>query len=98
MSTILEAVSGRGNGLTPRCDGWCEPKRAVTHIGSKGYAYCEPCAIERRSSGYERTRRMRVWELNLLRAGKPLPSYEPHPQPKAAPLPTFSAIMSEVFS
>lgn len=53
---------------------------AVTHIGEKGYIYCKKHAIERRQSGYERTRTMRVWEIKLILAGKPLPSYRPLPR------------------
>lgn len=47
----------------------------VTHIGSKGYVYCASCAVDRRASGYERTRRMRSSELKLVRAGQPLAKY-----------------------
>lgn len=50
---------------------------AVTHIGSKGYVYCAEHAVGRRQSGYERTRAMRAWELKLIAAGQPLPSYKP---------------------
>lgn len=59
-----------------KCDGWCENTGTVTHIGEKGYAYCSECATRRRASGYERCRKMRAWELQLLREGKQLPSYE----------------------
>jgi hypothetical protein len=55
---------------------------AVTHIGEKGYIYCTSCAIGRRQSGYERTRKMRVWELALIRSGNPLPSYKPTRRPQ----------------
>lgn len=47
----------------------------VTHIGSKGYVYCAACAPDRQ--GIERTRKMRPWELKLIQAGKPLPTYKP---------------------
>ena len=50
---------------------------AVTHIGSKGYIYCAKHAVDRRQSGYERTRAMRAWELKLIAAGQPLPSDQP---------------------
>ena len=46
----------------------------VTHIGEKGYIYCAKCIVHRR--GRERCRKMRAWELQLIRDGKPLPSYE----------------------
>ena len=54
----------------------------VTHIGEKGYVYCAECAPLRR--GWERCRRMRPWELKLVAAGKPLPSYKPIRKPVAA--------------
>jgi hypothetical protein len=56
----------------------------VTHIGSKGYVYCAEHGVQRRQSGYERCRKMQPWELELIRAGKSLPSYEPRPKPEAA--------------
>jgi hypothetical protein len=58
-------------GMTKDC------AEAVTHIGSKGYVYCAPHAIDRRLSRHEYTRRMRGWELKLVAAGQPLPSYKP---------------------
>ncbi|GGG86892.1 hypothetical protein [Edaphobacter dinghuensis] len=57
---------------------------AVTHIGNKGYIYCSVHALERRQSGYERTRRLRVWELKLLRNGDAVPSYTPIKKPRHA--------------
>ena len=62
------------------CDMTNECTNAVTHIGEKGYVYCAEHAPERR--GYERTRRMRVWERKLIEAGEPLPSYRPVAKPK----------------
>lgn len=53
----------------------------VTHIGSKGYIYCTEHAILRRQKGHEQTRKMRIWELDFIRNGKPLPSYTPLPKP-----------------
>jgi hypothetical protein len=47
----------------------------VTHIGEKGFVYCAEHAPCRK--GWERCRKMRVWELKLLAEGKPLPSYQP---------------------
>lgn len=74
-----------GGGDRPlKCDGWCDGENPVTHIGSKGYAYCAECGKERRESGYESTRRMRAWELAELRAGRALPSYAPQPKPVPA--------------
>lgn len=55
--------------------------REVTHIGEKGYIYCSLHAKDRRRFVGERCRKMRVWELNLLRADKPLPSYQPIRKP-----------------
>lgn len=52
----------------------------VTHIGSKGYVYCASCVPLRK--GYERTRKMRVWERKLIEAGEPLPSYAPIRKPR----------------
>lgn len=53
--------------------------KPVTHIGEKGYIYCTECAGIRQ--GYERCRKMRAWELKLIKAGKPIPSYEYHGKP-----------------
>jgi hypothetical protein len=58
------------------CDMKKDCAEAVTHIGSKGYVYCAEHAVQRRESGHERTRAMRAWELKLIAAGQPLPSYE----------------------
>ena len=59
----------------PKCDGWCENANPVTHIGSKGYVYCSECALTRRQSGYERTRKMSAAERKTIADGKPLQSY-----------------------
>lgn len=78
-------ASVSGGGERPlKCDGWCDGVNPVTHIGAKGYAYCAGCAVIRRDSGYESTRRMRTWELVMLRQGTPLPSYEPKPRPEVS--------------
>jgi hypothetical protein len=63
------------------CGEWgpCSPG-GVTHIDEKGYAYCTAHGAVRRQSGI-RCRKMRGWEVRLLQAGKPLPSYEPRPMP-----------------
>lgn len=64
-----------------QCDMRAECTGTVTHIGSKGYVYCEPHAVARRGTGYERTRKLRAWELRWIVAGKALPSYRPGPEP-----------------
>lgn len=50
-------------------------KNDVTHVGAKGWVYCAKHAPERR--GWEATRKLREWERDLLREGKPVPSYRP---------------------
>lgn len=67
-----------------QCDMKQDCKAPVTHIGEKGYIYCREHAIERRQFVGERTRKMRAWELKLVRAGIPLPSYRPICKPVAA--------------
>lgn len=64
----------------PSCQMRADCVAPVTHIGSKGYVYCTECAVQRRASGYERCRKMRAWELALVRQRIPLPSYEPLPR------------------
>lgn len=49
--------------------------RPVTHIGEKGYIYCQLCAANRR--GWERTRKLAKWELALIEQGKQILSYSP---------------------
>jgi hypothetical protein len=62
--------------MTPTCDGWCERANPVTHIGSKGYAYCAECALRRRqSSAGERTRKLTIKELRTINEGHPLDRY-----------------------
>jgi len=65
-----------------KCDMTTVCIKTVTHIGDKGYAYCTDHGQARRASGYERVRKMRVGEVRLLEAGKPLPSYTPGPKSK----------------
>lgn len=67
--------------VTPQCDMTSDCKHAVSHIGEKGFAYCAEHASHRK--GWERCRKMRKWEIDLLKQGKPLPSYKPGPKPKA---------------
>jgi len=57
-----------------QCEMRKECTSEVTHIGSKGYIYCKGHAQAR--GGYESARAMRVWELDLVKAGKQVPSYE----------------------
>lgn len=57
------------------CDMVAGCANPVTHIGEKGYVYCKTCAPHR--AGWERVRRMSAWELRLIEAGEPLPSYKP---------------------
>lgn len=63
----------------PTCDMKRSCSNAVTHIGEKGFVYCATCAPLR--SGFERTRKMRVWELRLLAKGEALTSYTPIRKP-----------------
>jgi hypothetical protein len=60
---------------TLQCDMRASCKNPVTHAGEKGWIYCATCAPSR--AGWERCRKLRPWELTLLRAGIPLPSYAP---------------------
>lgn len=62
------------------CDMRKECISPVTHIGEKGYVYCSEHALCRK--GIERVRKMRVWELKLIQAGQPLPSYQRIRKPK----------------
>jgi hypothetical protein len=62
----------------PQCDMQADCPMRVTHIGEKGYIYCAGHAPQRR--GIERVRRMRAFELALIRAGFALPSYKPLPR------------------
>ena len=64
----------RKNGA-PACDWRDDCENPVTHIGSKGYAYCAEHAPNRH--GWENVRKMRPWEIRILEAGRPLRSYRP---------------------
>jgi len=66
------------------CDMRKDCQEPVTHIGEKGYVYCAKHAVDRRY--VERTRKMRVWELQWLAKGKALPSYRRLPEPKEVAL------------
>lgn len=57
-----------------RCDWRRECTKPVTHIGEKGYVYCESDVSNRH--GYERTRRLLVSEVEQLKRGEPLKSFK----------------------
>lgn len=59
------------------CDGEHGCTCPVSHIDEKGFAYCTAHGVARRAATGIRCRKLRVWELALLRAGKTLPSYTP---------------------
>ena len=63
-----------------QCDMDSTCTQPVTHIGEKGYIYCTAHVKNRRY--VERCRKMRKWEIDLLKQGKPLPSYKPVRKPK----------------
>ena len=58
-----------------QCDMAAECCDPVTHIGERGFIYCAAHAIPRRT--FERTRKLRQWEIDLLHLGGKVPSYEP---------------------
>ncbi len=60
------------------CDMVKDCPERVTHIGEKGYVYCAKHAPLRQ--GWERTRKLRAWEVKQLQEGKPLRSYDYRPQ------------------
>ena len=66
-----------------QCDMRNDCTKPVTHIGDGGFIYCAECARRRREAHWERTRKMRPWELRWIKAGRPLPSYKPGPEPTA---------------
>lgn len=70
--------------ITPACNGWCNQTNVVTHIGNKGYIYCTECALRRRESGYEGTRKLHVWEIKLIEQGQQVPSYTYRGKPVSA--------------
>jgi hypothetical protein len=61
--------------MQPGCEMVKDCPNPVTHIGSKGYVYCTLHAPERK--GWEGTRKMRKWEIELLKNGQAVPSYKP---------------------
>lgn len=56
------------------CDMVKDCTEPVTHIGEKGWVYCASHAPWRQ--GYERTRKLRAWELKELQAGNTLASFD----------------------
>lgn len=66
--------------MATHCEMSDECNGVVTHVGDKGYVYCESHAVARRY--WERTRRMRPWEVRWIEQGRPLPSYKTGPEPK----------------
>jgi hypothetical protein len=71
-SVAFQAVVSEQMATCDMVEGCADP---VTHIGNKGYVYCAKHAAERRATGYERTRAMRLWEKKLIAAGEPIPKY-----------------------
>lgn len=64
---------------TLQCDMSHDCTRTVTHVEEKGWVYCAEHGIARRT--HRRCRRLRPWEVLMLRKGQPLPSYKPLPKP-----------------
>jgi hypothetical protein len=67
---------------TLTCAGNSGCTRTVAMIGSEGYAYCEPCGIARRMTGFERVRKLTPTERRRLDAGETI-SYRRQSNPKA---------------
>jgi len=59
----------------------------VTHIGEKGYVYCQQHVGSRQ--GWERCRKLRPWEIDRLKSGKQLQSYKPINLAQAKLLPSW---------
>lgn len=75
MSYYEQRVSYKDDQGTLLCDMRGDCFWEVTHIGSKGYIYCELHARQRVAYGYESARKLRVWEVKLIESGKQVPSY-----------------------
>ena len=60
-----------------KCDGFnsCQ-SHDITHLDHKGFVYCAKCALIRKDH-MRRVRKLRLWELKLIRSGQPVPSYRP---------------------
>ena len=57
------------------CDGVKSCDSEITHIDEKGFIYCANHGKERQE--YRRCRKLAAWELRLIEAGQPVPSYTP---------------------
>ena len=57
------------------CDMKNTCRNKITHLGEKGYIYCSAHAGPRQVQ--ERCRLLRPFELEILKEGRALPSYEP---------------------
>lgn len=84
----------RNSDGTLQCDKSRECSNLVTHVGSKGYIYCASCAAVRRITHIERTRKLRAWELTLIKCGGMLSSYKPIPKPHANSASSMSEFIS----
>lgn len=62
-----------------QCDMNSDCPYPATYLGDRGFIYCTEHAPCRQ--GFERTRKLKRWELQYLREGKQLPSYKPVPKP-----------------
>ena len=56
-----------------RCDWRHECTNVVTHIGAKGYVYCENDVGNR--SSVERTRKLKPKEIEQLQRGEPIKKF-----------------------
>ena len=56
-----------------RCDMTADCDQDVTYLDRKGYVYCTLHGLVRQ--GYQPCRKLRPWELNRLRSGRPLNRY-----------------------
>lgn len=72
MSTTIPQCAD----MTGNRDSAVRCRRRVTMIDRKGYVYCDQCGVRRRDAGVP-ARVLRGWEIELIMAGKPVPSYQP---------------------
>lgn len=82
LTEISEEIPGAYDATAdgmPKAPPTCEMERdctsEVTHIGDKGYIYCESHAARRRSGGRERCRKMTPAEVQLIKDGKTIKKY-----------------------
>lgn len=66
----------------PCCDMEAGCTQPIEYIDIKGWIYCGPHGRRRKHSGIP-SRKLRPWEMRLLEAKKPLPSYQPISQREA---------------